>query len=375
MTAHAAVPPASAWEELAAFWWRRLPAWLRPWSLVAAMAASDGTFLRRWPRAGALVPPAAVLAGVVLGALHPGPLFTDSVVVLAGLALLSGFGAATGGWAWLGFTTADLVAADRSTLPVGQFTTDPLPVAAARGWLPIALAYLLLAVLLVSIPLIAASTRFTARLALRSAPSLVAPLGDGARVAVQGLATMAWAYAAAFLIRPVWSYSGRSPNQQDIAPLQDGALWWGLLAALACGARLWLERRAGLPPLLPPRPAQPRFTQSPRFRAVWQVGLLSWLLSGLAGNVVEFLALAAGLAGIVALRLVVVPRWRGYVAVVTRLPVAARVAVSLAFSYLSAKLVVEPLAETGESSFISLVVVVLLSLLVGALLLPGRRPT
>jgi hypothetical protein len=379
-----ATRPVPGWAAPVAEWsWIRLPVLVRPFSQVLSVALGDGAFLRRWPLAGALVPPAALLAGLAAGALHPGPVYSSWAPVLALLALVAGFGAGPGSWAWLGFVLGDWLFADRTTLPGFGYRlrSGSLTEGLLHAWIPLLLAYLLLWSLLAVAPLLATSTRWTTRALLRRrAPALAGPAGVAAHLVTLMLYVPAWAYATSFLIRPLWSYAGSIPATSDIEPLQSSAGWLGLLAVLAGSVRLGLEHNARMPLPVATRPpaggqARPDPAWGLPVRAGLQVLLLTLLLSGIVADLVQGLLLVAVLGGVVLLRLVVVPRWRRYAAVVQRVPAILRMVACLGVGYVGSELFVQPQAESGERSFLSMLAVVVLCLAVGALLLPGpARP-
>jgi len=353
--------------KMARWWWRRLPVRVRTVSLTLAVALADGSYLRAWPVFGAVLPPLAVAIGLALGALHPGPVFSASAIVLAILALISGFGAGLGAWTWVGFVVGDLAFADRSSLPSGNI---------AFLGLGLVLIYVLVWVQLVVGPLLAVSSRkLLLRLPPRWRAALAHPAGLVIQVVVQCLFTVGWAHAAAFMIRPLWSYFDGTPDIADIQPLQNSAPWLGLIAALTTSVRLGLEASArrrhpeiltSIPPGGRPWPLG--------IRIVAQVALLWLLLSGLAGSVLERLALLVALSLVVITRLAVVPRLRRFVGLVARIPTLLRLIICLAVGFGLAQAIVVPAAASGTRSFASMLGVILGSMAVGAFLLPSPAP-
>jgi hypothetical protein len=208
-------------QKQALWWWQRLPDRVRRLSFTLGVALADGSYLVAWPAVAALLPPAAVVFGFILGALHPGPVYSTSVVVLIILAAISGFGAGPGAWTWVGFVVGDLFFADRSELP----PNNPLSVA-----LSLVVEYLILAGLLIVGPLLAVSARrMLLGLPARWRDLASRWLGPALQVVVQAVYTFGWAHAAAFMLRPLWSYAGGSPDIADIQPLQASAPWLGRL--------------------------------------------------------------------------------------------------------------------------------------------------
>src|SRR5205807_5826187 len=84
-------------------------------SAVAAVVLGDGAWIRRWPQVAAAAPPAALVAGLVLGWAHidQGALYTTSLGVLGGMILLGTVAAGLGAWLLLGFAVGDLLLASR----------------------------------------------------------------------------------------------------------------------------------------------------------------------------------------------------------------------------------------------------------------------
>jgi hypothetical protein len=361
--------------------WSRLPAQVRRGWLTLGVVLGDGGYLRAWPPLAVGAPAGALLLGLLLGAVHPGAVYTYSFVVVALMVLVAGFGAALGFWTWVGFVLADLVVSDRSTLPAfasyypaGQALTD--------AYLPLLMSYLLLASLLVLGPVLAAG--FAARTArvLRGAPALRKAAGYAVYVVVLGVFTYAWGQATPFMIRPLWSFAGSVPDTAAVQPIQANTGWLALVAALAGIGRAVLSTLAARRPVSRPAPvAAPAGTRAGivgdvvmlafvPVQALFLTLLLGGLVSSVALGVLVWLLLTAVLGA----RLVAVPLIPGYPDVIRKVPLLVRIGVVALFSYLLTTVIVQPYVDRGESSFTPLVVVIFLSLAFAALLLPGTRP-
>ena len=362
----------------AVLWWERLPAAAGHVSLVLAAALRDGRYVRAWPVVAVLVPPAALAVGGALGALRPGSsVFTSSYSVLLALVVISAFGAGPGFYAFCGFVAADLVLGDHSGLPgLDQYYRPPVEELVRTLYAPLLLSYVLVWFLLVVGPLLALSLRLITAAPLRRwSPQVVVAVGCLVHAVVQVAVVFGWSHATAFLIRPLWSFSGRSPELDAIQPLQEGAVLLAGAAGLAVLARILVEL-AGQERLPPPEPARPPRPAPAWVRVPLQTALLTFLMSGLVDDLRQGVVLAAAIAAVAVLRLVLVPRLGRYTAAVARVPVLLRLTACLGAGYLLAGLIVTPRGQLGERSFSSMVVTLVASLALSALLLPppAHRP-
>lgn len=372
--------PKTGTTAVADFVWVRLPAAVSRLSVTLGFALRDGDYLRAWPPAAIVMPLAALLVGALLGAVHPGPTYTFSAIAIGVLAVVAGLGAGLGSWAWLGFVLADLFLGNRSTLPgFGSygFGTQRL----VQGYLPLAVSYLVLAVLLVLAPVLARG------LALRTTAVLHAHRGVARTVELAlsavlfAVLTYAWTQATAFLIRPLWSFSGDAPTTAAIQPLQQHAVALAV-AALCAGAC-----RGALAVLAAHRaPSTPTASRHDRGQSGTrtilhiatvpiQAAFLTLLMAGLIASAAQGTLVWLALCAILYARVLLIPRIPVYPALIRRVPLLARLAAAVALSYLLASLFVEPAAQHGETSFVSTLVVLLLSLATASLLMPAPPPT
>jgi hypothetical protein len=194
---------------------------------------------------------------------------------------------------------------------------------------------------------------------------------------LQGALAFLWAQAAAFLVRPVWSFSGNTPDTASIQPLQSGALPLVIATLVGVAARAWLTLAAS-DRTVPAdehvvRFAAPRALPWPVVAAL-QALFFTILLSGLIGSVIEAALIWLVLAAIAALRIRIVPNLTQYVRLIGRIPLLVRLAVCCGLAYLMAFLLVAPAIGRGTASFLPMVGAVLPPLILAALLLPAATP-
>lgn len=362
--------PVEGWSERL---WVQVPAAVQRRWLALGMILGDGSYLRAWPVWAVTAPLGAGVLAAVLAGISGGPLYTYSFTVVALLVLASGLGAGVGIWAFLGFTLVNLAVADRSRLPGFSPRHGHLDVL-LRGWVPLAIVYGLLFGLLVIGPFM---SRLFGTATERAVRGRSAPLSGpaGALVAVLVFASYAysWAQAVPFMIRPLWSFGGSTPEMAAVQPIQShtAGLFW--VAFLAGTLRAVL---AGLSSARAPAPAPVPEGHGSAITLVWvpvQALLIALLLGGLVGGPLAGVLLWFALCGIGYLRILVVPALRPWAAAVRRVPLLVRVLACAGVSYALTAVVVQPAVSRGSTSFVRLVLVVLASLLVAAFLLPGRQ--
>ena len=362
--------------------WRRVPSAAARVSTLLGAVLGDGAYLRAWPALALLAPPLAAAVGFALGATHPGEVYSYSIAVMALLAAVGALGAALGFWALVGFAAGDIVLANGPAALAQTVAHSPNPgTEISHIYAPLVLSYLVLGVLLVVVPLVAAVLRLQTvaalelRLRLAAGSGRLAPMGvQGAgylaHMGVQAVLSFFWAQAASFLIRPMWSFSGGAPPIEAIAPLQTQA-WAIVLATMAAvGLRAVLATAVGADdrplPGVPSRRRWPRWLSIPVQAAVFTV-----LMLGLLSSVAEAAVFAILLCGVLCVREVLAPRL-GFYSLVMRVPVLLRLAALLGIAYLLGSLVLQPLVERGVDSFRPLLLVLVISMAIGACLLPAR---
>ncbi|MEN3310189.1 MAG: hypothetical protein V7603_6391 [Micromonosporaceae bacterium] len=363
------------WSVAALALWRRLPELAARLSGTLRVVLRDGDYLLSWPVVAALAPPLALLLGLLLGAVHPGPVFSSSLAVVLVLAAVAGTGAALGCLALVGYAVGDLALHRHAGVghPYGASVVDTLlrTDAAALD------TYLVLAGLVVVAPLVATAVRQRGQRLVRPGTTRLA-IGFVLAAVVQALLAYLWGQAAAYLIRPVWSFWNAAPDAGPIGILQHDGGWIALVTVLAVAGRGALTLLAQRHPASPASPPHLRF-RMPR-RWPWPVpvalraAVFTLLLSGLTGTAPGAAVVFALLVGLGALRYRVVPALESYVRVVDRVPLVLRVLACCLVAYLLAVVVVRPAVSRGTTSFLPVLVAVLPPLLLAAFLFPARFP-
>lgn len=340
----------------------------------------DGREMSGRPLVGGGLPVAAVVLAFLAGAIHPfevhpGSVITESLPGLIVLAVLAGLGAAIGFWGFLGFVVGDLFLSGYRG-PGGTFTYVEGVDRITEQLIPLAVLYSVVFVAMVLVPVVA--QWISADLWSRATAGWGRLIAEGSAFVAIAVLMSLWAQAAAFLIRPVWTFQGGSPTVAAIANLQ--VRWWALALAAVCGRALRLVFSRGEAPPLPIESATVRsggLTTLPWWvRAGLKSTALAVVLGGLADNLLFGLGTWAALFGILALveRLNTSPpdvirrvwAWP----VVVRLLIPAAVTLGLGMW----------LRTIANSDFLTTLVPLLGSVLVGLLLFvvlvppPGRRP-
>jgi hypothetical protein len=349
-------------------WWRRLPEAAARLSGTLRAVLRDGDYLLSWPLAAACVPPLALAAGVLLGAVHPGPVFSSSLAVVLAFAAIAGLGAAPGCLALVGYAVGDLALHEHPAAGVvdALLRTD----AAALD------TYLILAGLVVAAPLVSTAVRQRGQRLVRPGPPRLA-IGFALAAVVQAALAYLWGHGAAALIRPVWSFWNTAPQPEPVAVLRDGGGWIVLVTVLAVAGRGTLTLLAQRRPVPPAGAPRVRF-RLPRpwpwpVPVVLQAVVFTLLLSGLVSTALGAAAVLALLLVLGALRYRVVPALASYVRLVDRVPLVLRVLACCLVGYLLALAVVRPAAQRGSTSLVPMVVAVLPALLLAAFLFPVRE--
>lgn len=355
--------------------WRTLPERARRVSVLLAAIIGDGAYLRAWPPIAAIVPPALLVIGLLIGADHDHETYTYSLALLTLLAVIAGFGAALGFWTWLGYVLGDLLLFDRSPYPtVFAGSTD-------RVYIPILISYALLGALLMFTPIIATGFRFRATRAMPRSSGWVTGGAFAFQAVIQSMLTYSWAQSTAFLIRPFWSYQDSFPDIAAITPLQQHSGRLALATGAAVVARgaltVWSLRagprtdgakRERAVQTRPARRPVPVWIRVP-LTAIGMTVLASGLLSGFRQGIL----VATLLAVILMVRAVVVPRIPVWSTMIRRVPLLVRAAFATWFAYLLAKHFVVPEADRGTVAFTPVVTSIVWSAGITAFLLPPEH--
>jgi hypothetical protein len=373
------------WERWTVLWWQTLPlrggrlgAWVR-------RALADGLYLAAWPKAGALLPPGCLVVGFLAGWLHPGfpQIYTESAVFLVlagvagaasahlGLALTVGY--ALGDFFLHGSTFRDVYGAG---LPRGP--------ALVCGML---LAYFTLAQLTVFMPLIASGARRLARLPRPEVLALRLMLEMGVYGLLCAGAAYLWTVVTPVLIRPAFTWWGSLPPASAMQVLQTRGEWLALIVGLAAAGRVALEALAMRSPdghrrivtyvvRLRAHPPEVGGRLSPNVKAVVSAGFTTLLMAGALTSWLDALWLGTFFLLINLLRqgrLLRLPsRWIWNMG---RIPVALRVLVAGAVTWLAARWILSWFWTHGGNTFRPVVLTVVIAAMVTYLLWPPGSTT
>lgn len=323
--------------------WAFLPGRIWPRAPTLGLMSADGGWLRARSGLGLAVPAVAFLLGFYRGAWRPveqvtyGYSLAWACILL--MVALAGCGVAI--WLWLGFVVGDLLIFDHP--PLGGFSQSVSLGEQIRGLLiPHFVSYVLLAALIVGTPLVALLARGALSGLLTSvARSTRAWLAAAAAAGAAGIHAALWTQAYPLLIRPLWTWRGRSrsPDAAAIAPIQDHALIIGVAAAVAAAISAYLsivalERIAGhrLQPVArsqPSKPPNPAWTVlGSLVRAIVTTLMLAGLIPSLRHGLAAFsiLSIAFLMQNMLLPQMPPARWWTARVPVGIRLVVAALVA-------------------------------------------------
>lgn len=321
---------------IGALWWTELPRRARRLSPALFGALSDGAYLTAWPVAAAWAPPVAFVLGLLLGGRRPESwaVPTSSIVMMALLVIVGGFGAALGACLSFGYAIGDFVWRTHPA-PAGQAAYGLYALAHVRA--PLAIAYVLVVGLTMLVPLGSRQLSASAALGLRPGNPNAGVIRSVAHAALAALVTGAWLIIAPTLSHPLFSWQGISPPA-DIVPPRYVA--W-MVALLAAGVALTRDRIESLVSTRAayaqwqadmqrnqPTPARPHRAFLPvEVSLLIGAALGTFLLSGLLSSSVDAVLLGSVLLLVAVFRRVV-SHAKAWVALVSRVPVAVRFAAS-----------------------------------------------
>ena len=230
-------------------WWVRLPRAGARISSTLGLTLLDGHWVGAVRVLGAVATPLAVVVGVAIGGSHPGfdVLPTESLPLIA---LLVAVGVASGqlGLALLGgFAVGNLVLAgstwsyEGASLSLAALARGDAGAYLLRVVLPLLIAYGVLAVVMVKLPL---GTKAIVRALMpgdRSPLALRITLAVVTQVALTAALVYLWSLAAPVLLRPVWTWRGELPTVEAIRPLQEDAATLAWVAASVAGLRIGVQ--------------------------------------------------------------------------------------------------------------------------------------
>ncbi|HXY48325.1 MAG TPA: hypothetical protein VEI01_02660 [Terriglobales bacterium] len=351
------------------WWWVRVPARLRRYSVTLSTAWADGLYLTAWPRLAVLLPMLAALVGVALGASHWSPyvigdnsisttgpiiVFAESLPFLFVAVVLGSLSAHLGLMLTFGYMIGEYLIAGPATAIWGYNSAWPLFFGER---LPLLLCYWLLFIL-------AARTTLTSN--ALAASLLRSPRGNDAATKVLRVGTTAvfqfalvyaWAVAAPMIIRIVWIWTGHSSSPFTVPGYLDlVGPWVPLSAAAAVVLRGFLMHRAlrheqvmhrlhRLKNLSRFADLAPAFSRRmpPWLRALIAAAALTFLISGLLLSFEYTAGMFVIFAVILLLRALVLPKmkvWITWSRTAARVPLAARLSVAVFLAFLISRFIV-----------------------------------
>lgn len=239
------------------FVWVTVPAAAGRVSRGLALALSDGQFLLGWRVPAGALALGVLVVGFAFGALSLGydAVFTESLTVVCVAALLGALATGLGVAFLAGFVVGDFFIAHRTWLHQPVFGADgPLDAGLLAGLIrirvPLLIAYMLLAVLVVGLPTLT-------RALLRGLPGTerlprdlaYAMVGTLSAVGMAWLASL-WANGGAAIIRPVYTWVASSVATSAVETLQRRDGWIAAAAVVGVvirSARLYALERGWAP--------------------------------------------------------------------------------------------------------------------------------
>ena len=362
-------------ERIAYAWWLEGPVAAKAKSSWLSGVLADGVYLVAWPWLAALAPPLSIVIGLLLGAAHPGHVFSCSLVMLIGMFAVANFSAALGLWMSTGYLLGDLFH------PNYIFRGTSFPGHLIYFYIPLVLVNLLLVGLLVITP-------FTTKmLRVRTAAELRHPFFKSRRstyvlqAVIQAVLAGVWTQTIPNLVQPAYSWQGVGAPVECIRPVQ----YFGWILAVAAGllgaARISAEYAATARPRVASRlrefGAAMAATQTRGIAGLpWWAALVlkaafsTFMLSGLITRWWETLEVMCMFLLLFSLRRVISRYWVWWTRMVSRVPLLVRLILATgAGAALSWRMVSR--AYVLDNSFQSIILTVAISLLLISFLIPG----
>lgn len=213
--------------ELMRKWSVMLPKTLDPWFPQLADALADGAWLAGWKKAST-IPYIALAVGFLAPWVWPGiqNIYSESLLFLM---LVTAASILSGTWG--------------ATILAGYIVGDSLRVMLSLHLVTLlghVVAYLLLAILVLRIPLLARRLSDLGR-RLPSDATLRVAAQAGLRGAICGGLVFLWCQGTIVLIRPVFTWAGGSPTDAAVMQVQVQWPWLVAVAAVAAVVRVVLE--------------------------------------------------------------------------------------------------------------------------------------
>lgn len=248
--------------------------------------------------------------------------------------------------------------------------------------IPLAQSYTLLAFLLCLIPLatVAFRTRSFTFISKNLSVKQAARIAYSVQAAAQFVLVYSWAQATPFLIRPLWSWSLATPDIEAIQPLQSHAQLLAAVSASAVLARAVValgvdgaapRRSTGSPSGSNLKRHEPLVKRFPIWlRSLAKGAIYTVLFSGLVAHPWQGLLLGLMLSLLFYGRHVLSNRIPGWYQSIQRTPLVLRLGASATLSYLLTHWVVLPRAQSGATSFDSVLITLLISFAFAGALMP-----
>jgi len=363
------------------WWWVRVPARLRRYSVTLSTAWADGLCLTAWPRLAVLLSISAALVGAALGASHWSPyvigensistagpitVFAESLPFLFIAVLLGSLSAHLGLMLTFGYMVGEYLIAGPATATWGYNSAWPLFLGER---LPLLLCYWLLFILAARTTLTSNALAASLLRSVRGNDAAAIVLRVGATAVFQFALVYAWVVATPMIIRIVWIWTGRGSSPFTVPGYLDFvAPWVPLAAAVAVVLRGFLMHRALSSKQVKVRlrrlleacryaDAEPAFSRRMPLwlRALIAAAALTFLISGLLLSFEYAAAMFLAFLFILLVRAFLLPNralWRAWATVAARVPLAARLCAATALVFLISRFVVAvPGPLNGQGKF------------------------
>ncbi len=387
-------------------WWYHLPRLAGRISQTLAAFLTDGDYFSAWSIIGAFVLPIAFGIGFLLGWVHfYDVVYTFSLLLMALLLMVSHLGAAIGSSLWLGYVLGDFFL--YALLSPSAVRADNLIERFVLLIFTRALAYALLAILLIVIPVTTRGLtrltlwriKFFAKKVFKSTRPTTAPAKkrtSAVRVPREAqvflelplqafleiLLVYLWTQAVGTLIRPLWTWQGTTPPTPAIQPLQATGWVLAIIAAFVGTVRAVLEFLAARRPVFMLRSLRLRraLTKSGGRHSLL-VGLttvppkaffLTFLMGGIINSWIEATILFFVLGFMLFVREIISTFLGFWTRVVSYVPIVFRFLFCLIVSYLVAWPIMQ-FMWSQTNTFLPVLIGSVISLILFSIFLPGRE--
>lgn len=231
-------------EKMSDLFWIRLSLWSRYISRQMPLKTTDGIYLNVNPIAGAAAPIAALLLGLLFGAGQLGydTVYTESMLFLCIAVLFGTFSANLGMLFLAGFVVGEFIlAANWTSVPSTRY--DGLIANVFRYRIPLLISYGLLAIVTVQIPVLIKQLLIQIKLPLRFNNHIKLGFAMLTQPLLTGTVIYFWVQIMPVLIRPVYTWTARTPRVEAMANFQEYGYVLVTLAVLASLLRVYLQSR------------------------------------------------------------------------------------------------------------------------------------